>query len=474
MSKLQGALSERAVVRNRPRAVHELASHARCRGTNGLARNGILTQSLRGRFVQMNAPMYDVVVIGGGPAGSTVGAFLARAGKKVLLLEKEVFPRFHVGESLLPYNFRLFRELDLLPALEAAGFPKKFGAQFELGDGSKSVGFVFRQGKFTREPQAFQVERSRFDHILLKNAQARGVETREGWTVKTFSDDDEGVTIAASGPENNVQTFTARYLADASGRGNLTGNQEGLRVLHPHLKKLAVFGHFHNVQLDPGDKGGDTVITRLERKWFWFIPVSAQKTSVGCVLDKEEFNRWKKSPEEIFNALVQSSPPVRRRMENARPASPLHATADFSYYNRRLVGPRLIRVGDAAGFMDPIFSSGVYMAMLSGKLASQALLAAMRRDSSSRPFARYEKQFFSALKFYWEMIDGFYTTPFMEVFLEPREKWDLPAAVNAALAGELRGGWSLRWRMRLFFLLVKWQGRRPFLPRIAFQGSEPG
>jgi flavin-dependent dehydrogenase len=418
----------------------------------------------------MNDAMYDVAVIGGGPAGSTIGAFLARAGKRVLLLEKEVFPRFHVGESLLPYNFRIFRELDLMPALEAAGFPKKFGAQFELGDGSKGVSFVFRQGKFTREPQAFQVERSRFDHILLKNAQASGVEAREGWTVKSFSADDEGVTVEAVGPEQKAQVFRARYLADASGRGNLTGNQEGLRTLHPQLKKLAIFGHFHNVQLDAGDRRGDTVITRLERKWFWFIPVSAEKTSVGCVLDKDEFNSLKKSPEEIFDALVQSSPPVRRRMEGAQPAGELHATADFSYYNRRLVGPRLIRVGDAAGFMDPIFSSGVYVAMLSGKLAAQAILSAGRGGSTSRAFARYEKQFFSALKFYWEMIDGFYTTPFMEVFLEPREKWDLPAAVNAALAGELRGSWALRWRMRVFFMLVKLQGRRPFLPRISFAG----
>jgi len=416
----------------------------------------------------MNSLMFDVLVIGGGPGGSTVSSYLARAGKKVLLLEKEVFPRFHVGESLLPYNLRIFRELNLMPALEQAGFPRKLGAQFELGDGSKSVGFVFRQGKFTREPQAFQVERSRFDHILLKNAQSSGVEVREGWTVISFSTENGTVAIQAAGPDNKPQTFTAQYLADASGRGNLTGNQEGLRVMLAHLKKVAVFGHFHNVALDAGDRRGDTVITRLERKWFWFIPVSTDKTSVGCVLDKDEMAAAKKSPEELFNAIVQSSPPVRRRMENARRVGPMHTTADFSYYNRRLVGPRVIRLGDAAGFMDPIFSSGVFMAMHSGKLAAQSILTAMETGSSSRPFARYEKHFFNALKFYWEMIDGFYTTPFMEVFLEPREKWDLPAAVNAALAGELRGSWSLRWRMRMFFFLVKLQGRRPFLPKIVF------
>jgi FADH2-dependent halogenase len=199
--------------------------------------------------------------------------------------------------------------------------------------------------------------------------------------------------------------------------------------------------------------------------------VSAEKTSVGCVFDTDEFARWDASPEQIFQKIIDSSLPARKRMKEARPAGPIQTTADFSYYNRRLIGERLIRVGDAAGFLDPIFSSGVYMAMLSGKLACEAILQAMRTGSTRRPFARYEKHFFGAMKFYWEMIEGFYTTPFMEVFMEPREKWDLPAAVNAALAGELQGQWRLRWRMRLFFLLIKLQARRPFLPRIHFPST---
>jgi flavin-dependent dehydrogenase len=278
----------------------------------------------------------------------------------------------------------------------------------------------------------------------------------------------EGVSLEATGPDGKAAAFRGAFLVDASGRGNLTGNQEGLRVLHQNLKKLAVFGHFYNVALDPDERRGDTIITRLHKKWFWFIPVSAEKTSVGCVMDKEEFARRQEAPEALFQKFVDSSPPVLQRMKAATPAGPIQITADFSYYNRRLVGERMLRVGDAAGFLDPIFSSGVYIAMLSGKLGARAILEAMRTGSARRPFARYEKTFFDAMKFYWEMIEGFYTTPFMEVFLEPREKWDLPAAVNAALAGELKGSWSLRWRMRLFFLLIKLQARRPFLPRIYF------
>jgi flavin-dependent dehydrogenase len=368
----------------------------------------------------------------------------------------------------LPYNMRIFNELGVTKALEGAGFPKKFGAKFELGDGSKGVGFVFRNGKFTKETASFQVERSIFDHILLKNCRAIGVDAREGWTVCRAESTQSGATVQAVDPSGKSATFSGSFLIDASGRGNLTGNQQGLRVMHPGLKKLALFSHFHDVELDPGERRGDTIITRLSNKWFWFIPVSPVKTSVGIVLDKEEFARWKGTPGELFEKIVQSSPPAVRRMKKARLAEPFKTTADFSYHNSRLAEDRLLRVGDAAGFLDPIFSSGVYMAMLSGKLGAEAILESMNNGGGNRPLKRYEKRFFRALKFYWEMIEGFYTTPFMEVFMEPREKWHLPAAVNAALAGELRGDWNLRWRMRLFFLLIKLQGKRPFLPRIHF------
>jgi FADH2-dependent halogenase len=421
--------------------------------------------------LRVGSDSFDVIIIGGGPGGSSVGSYLAKAGKKVLLLEKEVFPRFHIGESLLPYNTRIFQELGLMPALLSAGFPRKFGAQFGLGDNSKWVGFVFRNGKFTREAEAFQVERARFDHILLDRARELGVDVRQGWSVLRYETDEEGVTVHANSPDNRPCVFRGAYLADASGRGNLTGNQDGLRVPHKTLNKIVVFGHFHGVKLDAGEKAGDTVIVRLGRQWFWIIPVSAEKTSVGCVIDKSDYLAAKLAPEELFDRAVAAAPAVNNRMTEAKRVGPIYTTADFSYYNKRLVGPRLLRIGDAAGFLDPIFSSGVYMAMFSGKLGAEAILGALKGGSTRRLFARYEKRVFSGLKFYWEMIEGFYTTPFMEVFLEPREKWNLPAAVNAALAGELSGDWSLRWRMRVFFWLVRLQGKRPFLPKISFPAN---
>src|SRR6185369_7843468 len=207
------------------------------------------------------------------------------------------------------------------------------------------------------------------------------------------------------------------------------------------------------------------------------IPVGPNRVSVGCVMEQEEFLRARstETPAEIFNRIWQSSAAMRKRMEHARSINTIQTTNDFSYFNRRLVGQRLLRVGDAAGFMDPIFSAGVYLAMHSGKEAAQVVLGALKRgNDGARQLARYEKELFHAMKLYWRMVEGFYTQPFLELFMEPRPKFNLPDAITAVLAGEIEGGWPMRWRRYLFLLLTKIQARWRLVPGIDWsEDAEP-
>lgn len=407
---------------------------------------------------------YDAIIIGGGPAGSTAALSLRRLGRQVIVLEKETFPRFHIGESLLPYNRRLMDTLGLLPLMEQAGFVRKTGAQFWLGDGSKHVQFIFTNSAYNEEPASWQVERAILDDLLLKEAARRGAEVREGCAVSSYAIHDDRVTVQTAGGE-----IEGAFLIDATGQANFTGTREGLRELHPRHRKIAIFGHFDGIPLAEGERGNDIIIVRLEHEWAWIIPLRRDKVSVGLVIDQAAFKATGLTPQQAFDQALARSSVLREKMARATPLGPLRVIADYSYTNRRFASPRLMRVGDAAGFMDPIFSSGVLVAMESAHAAAQAVDHALSQNAAfTRRMEDYERWLRRCMARYTRMIEKFYTTPFIEIFVEPRPFLRMPDAISELLAGRLDLRWAVLWRLEVFYFLVWLRARLPFTEPIRF------
>jgi flavin-dependent dehydrogenase len=406
----------------------------------------------------------DVIIIGGGPAGSTAATFLREAGKSVLVLEREHFPRFHIGESLLPYNTRLFREMGLLDKVRALGSVRKLGARFTTSSGERSTRVRFSEGHFNEEGESFQVERAPFDEMLLRHAAGKGAEIIEGARVTEYAIEPDHVRVVA---DNDIHE--ARFLIDATGMANFTGRREGMTENHPGLRKVAIFGHFHGVTLPEGEEAGDIVIARLENEWAWLIPLAEGRVSVGVVLDRSAVKGA--APADHFDRIVASSSYLRGRMEHADRTGELHVLADYSYRNRRFASRRLLRVGDAAGFIDPIFSSGVYLAMLSGRDGARAVVSALEKNRPMVPaMRRYGKRLGAQMDLYRNMIELFYTRPFIELLFEQESPFRLRCAVNSLLAGRLDVPWAVRWRLRVFYLLVRVQARFALVPSLPLSG----
>ena len=361
----------------------------------------------------------DVVIIGGGPAGGTAAALLAEKGLDVLLLEKEIFPRFHIGESLMTETWWVLDRLGMVEWLKTTAFPRKRSVQFISEDGSPSKPFYFFQTNKHESAATWQVERSVFDEKLLTVASEKGAEVRLGAAVERVLFDDEqratGVRAAIDGESVEIP---ARVTVDASGMGALLGRQLKLIRSDPRLRKGSIFAHYTGGYRDEGDDEGATLIvhTKGNRGWFWYIPLSDDRVSVGVVGDPDELLKGRGGPAEILQEEIQKSPEMRRRLCELRQASlcsEVMVTSDFSYRATRCAGPGWVLIGDAFGFVDPVYSTGVFLALKSGEMAADAIAGAIETDDlDASRLGSFAPDLVSGIEAMRKLVYAFYTPGF--------------------------------------------------------------
>ena len=325
---------------------------------------------------------YDALVVGGGPAGSTVATLLAQHGLRVAIFERERFPRFHIGESLLPANVPIFERLGCHDALRRAGFLVKPGASFcDEYEGRGTNSFTFQPNAF-QPAFAYNVVRASFDDILLQHAARAGCVVHRQHTVRQPRIESDKVVVQVSTPQGTQQTVRASVLVDASGRSALLGSTLGQREPLPDLGKVALFAHFQGAQRDPMIPDGNIRIYLVRDGWIWWIPFADGTDSVGCVLHAQVVKERGGSVEALFDEVLATSPRLTQGLAPARRLTPVHTAANFSYRIVPMVGDRYLAVGDATGFVDPIFSAGVFIAMRSAELAAETIIRAFRVRTS--------------------------------------------------------------------------------------------
>ncbi len=396
--------------------------------------------------------MHDVIVIGGGPAGSTTATLLAKQGFDVLLLERERFPRFQIGESLLPFNNDVFARLGILHQLEQGDFVPKYGAEFVTGDGARGYTFRFDQNLKAPHDRAFQVTRAKFDELLMKTANEAGVVVRQETAVVGVDLSSTTVTTASG------ETIQARFIVDASGHSAFLGSKLGGRAQIEQLKSVATFAHYRNVPRPPGREAGNIVVVVLRDAWFWMIPITQEIMSVGLVATRDHVQSCGLRPEELLERTIRETPYTASRMKDAERVCEVRTRKDFSYAMERIVGENFACVGDSAGFLDPIFSTGVYMAMKSAVIVADGIGSRLK-NGDMRPLLRYQRSFQTAIGRYLRFVAHFYTRPFLELFLSPHPRFGLIKAIVRVLAGDVWGTPGGRFKLAIFFALVALQRR---------------
>lgn len=380
----------------------------------------------------------DVLVVGGGPAGSTISTLLAEEGWNVHVLEKDPYPRFHIGESLLPQSLPMLKRLGVLPDVEKIGIIK-YGAEMVSHRYGRSQMFYFAKAFDESQPYAFEVKRSEFDAILLKNAIAKGVMVHEGVKAQRVEfRPGQSSLVHTEDRGGHPRTWEANFIVDASGRDTFLSSQlVGKRRSQQH-NSAGIFGHFEGVGRLPGKDEGNITVGWLDHGWCWLIPFKDGTMSVGVVCYPDYIKSRTVPLDQFLLDTLQQSPPIAKRMQQAKPLSPTYAAANFSYRRQTMSGEGYLMIGDAFAFIDPVFSSGVHLALNSGVLGAGVVDAYLRQSPDYAPRLReFDRMVRRGINTFAWFIHRFTQPAFQSLFVSTNRPPKIERAVLSLLAGDV-------------------------------------
>lgn len=377
---------------------------------------------------------YEAVIVGGGPAGATLGGLLASRGRRVLIVERQQFPRFQIGESLLPLSCEIFEKLGVMEEL-CESCTHKYGATFVDADDGRQVRYRFAEAFDNRYPHAFQVRRASFDTLLLDRARALGAEIRQPCKAEEIVFDGErAVGLRLEGGEE----IAAEVVVDATGRGAMLATRFGRRRRLPYLDQTAIYAHYEGVTRLPGEAAGDVVVVMFDDGWYWIIPFRDGETSVGVVGNRTFMARRQGDIPSFWEEVRQVVPFMREATKDARRVTEVRTAADFSYRVDPIVGDGWLCVGDAFGFIDPLFSSGVHLAMRSADIAAGAIDAALASgDTSAGAFVAYEKMVRYASGLFMGVVQAAYAGEFRQMLFAESQRPALRKVITSILSGDV-------------------------------------